>query len=293
MEVHQLISFLQVASEGSVTRAADRLYLTQPAVTKQLQALERELGARLFERTGRGVELTEAGTALLDYAQRSLSLLDECRQVISDIGAGAAGRLVIGAGVTTSIFQLPAWLRRLQESYPGLDIVVRTGGSKQIAASVLHREIELGLVTSPVEDPAICSLPLYKEEITLVADPRHPFAGQTVEGEELAAAPFILFPEGTGFREYLDHTLSLSGLKVKVKMESDSVEAIKSFVGVGLGLSFLPQLAVAGEMESGILACVSVKGMEPLRRTTAAIYRKDRRLSVGARALIGILTGGK
>src|SRR5947209_555463 len=107
VELFQLASFLKLAEAGSITPAAETLSLTQPAVTQHVRALERKLGVALFDRTGRGVRLTAAGAALRDYARRSLGLLDECRQVIADLEAGKVGRLVLGAGVTTSIFHLP------------------------------------------------------------------------------------------------------------------------------------------------------------------------------------------
>src|SRR5947209_10331009 len=151
VELFQLRSFLRVAEAGSVTRAAEALHLTQPAVTQHVRGLERELGARLFDRTERGMRLTQAGAALLHSARQQMALLDECRAVIADLESGAAGRLALGAGVTTSVFQLPAWLRAFQDAHPGVDVVVRTGRSREVAAMALERQIDLGLITSPVE----------------------------------------------------------------------------------------------------------------------------------------------
>ena len=289
MELFQLRSFLRVAEEGSVTRAAEALYLTQPAVSQHVRALERELGVALFDRTGRGVQLTPPGSALADYARRVLALLGECREVIGDLKAGATGRIVLGAGATTSIFHLPGWLRAFQEAFPGVEVVVRTGRSKEVVKLVLEREVDLGLVTSPVEHPDVNVAALYEEEIVLVAARSHPLAGGIAAPEDVAAAPLILFPQGTGFRDYLDRALADAGIAARVKMESDSVEAIKSFVAVGLGLSFLPAPAVVAEVASGTLDRVQVAGLPALRRTTSTIYRTDRYLSAGVRGFLGIL----
>jgi DNA-binding transcriptional LysR family regulator len=289
VELFQLQSFLRVAQEGSITRAAETLCLTQPAVTQQVRALERELGVALFDRTGRGVRLTPAGAALQQYARRSLALLDECRQAIADLEAGASGRLVLGAGVTTSIFHLPGWLRAFQERHPGIDVVVRTGRSRETAALVLEREIDLGLVTSGVQNPDLRVVELYEEEIILVAPRGHPLAGRALPAAELARAPLILFRQGAGFREYLDRALQRAGITPQVKMESDSAEAIKSFVAVGLGVSFLPAAAVEAEVRAGVLACVEVAGLPPLKRRTCALYRGDRYLNAGARAFLELL----
>jgi len=174
MDLSQLRSFLSVAHEGSISRASNNLHLTQPAVTKQMRALERELGAVLFNRTGRGIELTAAGVALRDYAQRCLALLDECRRVIADLETGSAGQLVIGAGGTTSIFQLPRWLQSLQQALPGIDVVVRTGDSREVVRLALKREVDLGLITTPVQHPDLHMVNLYEEEIEHSPMPESP-----------------------------------------------------------------------------------------------------------------------
>ena len=291
MELTQLESFLRVAEAGSVSRAADTLYLTQPGVTKQIRALERELGVVLFDRTRRGMQLTPSGHALLDYARRSLGLLEECREVLQDLECGATGRLVLGAGVTTSIFHLPRWLRAFQGEHPGVDVVVRTGRSREVAALVLDREIDLGLITSPSRHPDIVEVELYDEEIVLVTPCRHPLADKRVQAEEMGSAPLILFPRHTGFREYVDRALAEAGVRARVKMESDSAEAIKSFVEVGLGVAFLPAAAVEREIEAGTLACAWIEGLPPLRRKTTMIYRRARYLHAGARAFFSLLCG--
>jgi len=289
MEFFQLQSFIRVAEEGSITRAAELLHLTQPAVTNHVRALERELRVSLFDRTGRGVRLTPAGRSLLDYARRSLGLLDECRQVLTDLEQGTLGQLVLGAGVTTSIFHLPGWLREFQEANPGVDVTVRTGRSREITQLALEREIDLGIVTSTLPHPDLAIADLYEERIVLVTPPGHPLAGRTAPAEELDAASLILFRSGTGFRNYLDRALGESGVRVRVKMESDSVEAIKSFVEVGLGVSFLPAAAVRAELEAGTLAQAGIEGLAELKRHTAVIYRSDRYLSAPARGFLSVL----
>ncbi len=289
MELYQIRSFLRVADEGSVSRAAEALHLTQPAVTQHVRALERELGTPLFDRTGRGVSLTPAGEALRRYAMRSLALLDECREALAELDAGATGRLLLGAGVTTSIFHLPGWLRAFREAYPGIDVVVRTGRSRETVALVLDRQIDLGLVTSPARHPDLRVTGLFDEEIVLVAPGDFGAGGEPLSPEALAETPLILFPQGTGFRHYLDSAFRSAGLVPRVKMESDSAEAIKSFVTVGLGLAFLPAAAVEDEVAGGLLARVSVAGLPPLRRRTSVLHRADRHLGTGARAFLELL----
>ncbi|MHB0937477.1 MAG: LysR family transcriptional regulator [Armatimonadota bacterium] len=290
MEITQLRSFLQVADAGTITRAAEQLYLTQPAVTQQIHALERELGAPLFDRLGRGMRLTAAGRILQDYARKSLAALDECRLVLREWQSGATGPLTVGAGVTTSIFYLPRWLRQFKESHPGIELIVRTGHSREIVSLLLDGAVDLGLITSPTDHPQTALSPLFAEEIALVAPPDHPLAGAAVSPGRLASVPLILFPRGTGFREYLDRFFASVGCPVSVKMETDSVEAIKSFVGAGLGASLLPLSAVQQEIDDGTLARVTLAGIDPPRRETFAAYRSDRYLCAAAKQFLELLT---
>ncbi len=293
MEISQLRSLLCVAENGSVSRAAEKVHLTQPSVTKQIQALEREFKTPLFDRTGRGVELTAAGAVLCGYARRSLALLDECQQVIADMEVGAIGEVVIGAGTTTSIFQLPTWIRLLKATLPQIDVVVRTGNSQEIVDLALQREVELGLVTTSVRHPDLHVTPLFEEEIVFVAAPIADVQPSN-QRQTLSPASFpcslILFPQSSGFRQYLDQMLISVGLELPVKMEMDSLEAIKALVAAGIGASFLPASAVAVELEAKTLRRVHIEGLPKLQRGTSVIWRTDRHLGAGAQALIEILT---
>jgi len=289
MEMTQLRSFLRVADAGTITRAAELLYLTQPAVTQHIRALERELGAPLFERLGRGMRLTAAGRILREYARKSLAALEECRLVLGEWQSGETGQLTLGAGVTTSIFYLPKWLRLFKEAHPGVELIVRTGSSREIASLLLESEVDLGLITSPTDHPRIVLRSLFAEEIALVAPPDHPLAGIAVTPERLVSIPLILFPRGAGFRAYLDHFFAALRCPISVKMETDSVEAIKSFVGAGLGASLLPLSAVQQEIDDGRLARIPLAGVDPPRRETFAAYRTDRYMSVAAKRFLDLL----
>ncbi len=282
-----LLGFLRVAELGSVSRAARTLHLSQPAVSKQVRALEQALGTALLERSGRGVRLTPAGVLLADYGRRSAALLDEGREALSELDAEDGGRLRLGAGATTCIFQLPAWLRRLRAERPRVDITVRTGASRAVASWVLERELELGLVTSSVAHAELELRVLFREPIVLVSAP------ERARPAALEQLPLILFPATTGFREYLDRQLGAERLRSLVKMETDSVEVIKSFVAGDLGASFLPQSAVAAELARGTLRRVSLRGLPRLRRSTALIRRRDRKPGRVAARFVQILAASK
>jgi DNA-binding transcriptional LysR family regulator len=259
--------------------------LTQPAVTKQIRGLEASLGTALLERSGRGVRLTAAGTLLRDYAERGSALLEDCRRALLDLEQGKSGSLVLGAGVTTSVQQLPPWLREFRQRHAGIDVSVRTGTSRDVESWVLDSQVDLGLLTSEPHGQDLVVRPLFEEEIVLVVAPG------MVRGKSvlLAELGLILFPPATGFRQYLEQRFLARRQAFTVKMETDSVEAIKSFVAVGLGASFLPIATVADDLERGRLKRVTARGLGRLRRRTALVWRHDRRPSFAMRAFLEIV----
>ena len=278
-------SFLQVAELQSVSAAARVLGLTQPAVTKQIRALEAALECSLLERAGRGIRLTAAGELLAEYGRRSAAVISELRQVLGELQQGKSGKLSIGAGVTTSVQLLPSWLRELGRRFPGLDVSVRTGTSRDVEAWVAAAELDVGFVTSEPRRGELLGRPVFEEEIVLVVEP----SAARRERVRLEELPLILFPRSTGFRSYLEQRWLERGLSPQVKMETDSVEAIKSFVAVGLGASFLPLSTVEEELRRGVLARVTAQGMGPLRRRTTLIRRQDRRPSFALRSFLEIV----
>jgi DNA-binding transcriptional LysR family regulator len=284
MDLQHVRNFLRVTEAGSITAAAKAVMLTQPALTRQIRALEKHLGVVLFERSRKGMHLTEAGGALTEYARRLESLTSDCARHMRDLHDGQTGQLVLGAGVTTSIFHLPTWLRKFQARWPRIDVVVRTGSSNEIAGMIMERTVDLGFVTSEIERPELCTLPLLDDEIVLVSSNR---AGtKVISRNDFRTAPLILFPRGTGFREFIDRELAKANLAAYVKMESDSVEAIKAFVAMGLGMAFLPAIAVGTSHGSDDLRRRKLEGLPKLNRSTKMIYRADRPLSTAARTFV-------
>jgi DNA-binding transcriptional LysR family regulator len=283
-----LRSFLKVAELGNVSQAARSLGLTQPAVTKQLRVLEATLDGPLIERSGRGVRLTARGSVLLDFARRAAALLDDGASALAELDQGKTGKLVVGAGVTTSVMHLPPWLAELGRRYPGLDVSVRTGTSRDVESWVVGAEVDVGFVTSDVHRLELVVRRLFEEEIVLVVEPRAARRGPV----SLDSLALILFPRATGFRTYLDQRFAARRLTVQVKMEIDSVEAIKSFVGIGLGAAFLPLSTVQTELARGALARVEPRGLGKLRRRTSVVWRQDRRPSFALTRFLEIVGKG-
>ncbi len=282
-------SFLEVARQGNVSAAARRLGLTQPAVTKQLRALESALGARLVERAGRGVRLTQAGELLRDFARRGAALAEDLNSAMIELAQGESGQLSIGAGAATCVQHLPPWLREFRRAHPGIDVRIRTGTSRDVEAWVAGAEVDLGFLTSDPERTELVVRRLFEEQIVLVVAPGSSASRQVA----LESLQLILFPRNTGFREYLEQRFAARRQPFTVKMETDNVEAIKSFVAVGLGASFLPIATVQEDLRRGRLLAVEPRGLGPLRRRTAVVWREGRRMTVGMRSFLRIVGTGR
>src|SRR5215212_2669798 len=175
MELGQLEAFVQVASHRSFSKAAETLFLTQPSVTARIQALEKELGEDLFERSGRAVRLTDAGATFLPYAERVLKDVLEGRDALEALRHGDFGNLRIGSALTISTYVLPKILKTFRARYPGVDVAIRTGRSDQVLEQVLNDEVQVGIVRALVH-PEVETVHLYDDDVVLVTDPNHPFA---------------------------------------------------------------------------------------------------------------------
>jgi DNA-binding transcriptional LysR family regulator len=271
----QLVGFVETARRGSVSRAAESLFLTQPALTARLKSLERELGTELFVRTGRGVRLTEAGRAFLPYAQRSLQTIAEGRHLVSELARGGAGELALGAAPAVSTYVLPAILDRYHRSYPNVQLAVRTGHSEEILELVLREEVELGLIRA-LRHPDISSTPLYEDELVLVCDPRHPFAKRPeISVEEIGDERVILFDRTSSYHDLTAAFFREAGVVPRGVMELDNIDATKKMVRQGLGVAMVPKTAASEELEAGTLHAVRIADAPSVRRQIVAIRRRD------------------
>jgi DNA-binding transcriptional LysR family regulator len=300
MELHELEAFEAVAMQRSFTRAAEALYLTQPAVTRKIAALEAELRTRLFERLGRTVQLTSSGETLHRYAGEILRLAREAERAVSDVASGQAGRLAVGASSTTATYILPPLLRRFREAYPGVELSVHTGISAQVAEMVIANVVDVGVVTGFREQAGLVGIPLAEYKTGVVVYPGHPLASRAATGEaqetavtaaELAGSPLILMEEGTNLRTYVDRLLSAAGVEERVTMELDNVEAIKKMIEARLGISLLPLVSVETEVAAGRLVMLPLADVPNAHRRIAAIHRQDKYLSTALKAFLALLKG--
>jgi len=268
----QLQAFVEAARLGSVTRAADALFVTQPALTARLNALEKTVGAPLLVRRRGGVRLTEAGRAFLPYAERALQAVADGRHVLTELERGVVGHVPIGASPAVSTYALPSILKRFQETHPGVQVAVRTGHSEEVAELVKRDEVAVGL-SRALRDPDLESFTLYEDELVLVVHPEHPFVGD-VRSSELADEQFVLFDRASSYHELTSALFLDAGIIPRGVMELDNIDSAKKMVEHGLGVAFLPHVAVAGEVRSGRLRIVPIADRQPPRRAIVAVRRR-------------------
>ena len=275
MLLSQVDSFLAVAREGNLSRASASLFVTQPALTARVQALEAELGQRLFVRSRRGMALTDAGRAFLPYAERATVALRSGGEAVTAIREGTAGELAIGAAPAVSTYVLPALLSRLVREFPQVRLLVRTGHSEEIVEMVLRSEVQIGLVRE-LRDGRVVSRPLYEDELVLVVNGAHRFARRgTVPLEWLAGERLVFFDRTSSYFDLTNAMFREAGVTPGGAIELDNIDAAKKMVEQGLGVALLPNTAVTDEVDDGSLVRVGLTGGRPVRRRIVAITRRE------------------
>ncbi len=277
-------TFLLIAREGNLTRAAEAVHLTQPAVSAQLAGLEASLGQMLFDRTPRGMVLTEAGRTFRRYVEEALERLASGRRAVDALAGLEHGRLAIGGGATATTYLMPRLLGRFHQRFPGIQLFVREQGSSAVVAAVFAGELDIGIVTLPVtgHDQRILSRlrvePWKEDELQLILPPGHALrTRKTFRWKELAGQPLILFEAGSAVRLLLESHIEAAGIEVQAVMELRSIESIKRMVAEGIGAAFVSRYALR-EGEHGLWC-----GSGRIRRKLAVVTRKDRTASAAAR----------
>ncbi len=285
MDIHELRAFLAVAKEGSFSRAARALFLSQPAVSKRVAALEADLEARLFDRIGHAVQLTEAGRLLLPRARAILHALDEARQALGDLSGRVAGRLAMATSHHVGLHRLPPVLRAFTARWPEVELDLQFMASERAGEAVRRGERELAVVTLPAEPPAgLECRAIWPDPLSFVVGPEHPLcAAGEVTPWELSAHPAVLPSAGTHTRALVEDAFRAVGATIPVRLETDYLETIKMLVSVGLGWSVLPQTLLGPE-----LTPLAVRGLR-LSRTLGVIRHRQHTLSNAARAMFALL----
>jgi DNA-binding transcriptional LysR family regulator len=290
MTFRQVEVFLAVARARSFSRAAERIQSSQPTLSEHVSELERELGKRLFSRQGREVTLTEAGRVFEEYAARVLAAVEGARQAIAEIDGLRHGSLLIGASTTPGLYVLPGIVAAFQKRYPGIDLKLRIANSQVIEQQVKERELDLGIVGGHAVGPGEeCLAAGLLDELVVVVPPGHAWAKRRhVAPGQLAAQPLLMREEGSATRRVAERAFQQAGVKFRTVMELDHTEAIKQAVMAGLGIALVSTYAVRGELETGRLCAVRLRGLR-VQRHFHVIHHDARRLTASARAFIELL----
>jgi DNA-binding transcriptional LysR family regulator len=289
VDLGQLEAFVQVAGQRSFSRAAEALFLTQPSVTARIQALERDLGERLFERSGRGVRLTEVGSCFLPHAERVLQALSSGREAIDSLRNLQSGTLVLASAPTISTYVLPGVLKTFRSRFPRVEVSVRTGRSEQVMQMLLADEAQVGLVRA-VYHQDIETQGIVEDELILVSNASHELAGQGgVTVEELGDHPFIFFDRNSSYYAFAQGLFRQHGIVPRTQLELDSMETSKTMVEEGLGIALLPRIAVEREIITGTLVEIPITGMPNPTRQIALITRRSRPLGPVAQSFVEIV----
>jgi DNA-binding transcriptional LysR family regulator len=294
MTLRQFEAFLAVARAKSFRRAAETLHLSQPALSQHVRELEAELGARLFDRLPRSVVLTDAGRVLEEHAARLFATLTDARQAIAELAGLQRGALVIGASTTPGIYVLPPILGVFRQRYPAIDLTLRLGNSESIERLVRANELDLGLVgghgLAPGEECLTAGL---ADELVLLVPPAHPWARRrALDPERLAETPLLMREAGSATRQVTERALQRAGIPYRVGLVLEHPEAIKQAVMAGLGVGFLSEHAVRGEVASGRLRPVRLRGLRIVRHFHL-IHRESRALGAAARAFVSLLASAR
>jgi DNA-binding transcriptional LysR family regulator len=287
MDLFQLETFLTVAREGSFSRAAKKLFRTQPAVSQTIRKLEVELGESLFDRSSRDGVLTDAGRVLEGYALRLLNTRSEALVALDELRQMLKGKLAVSANEFTCLYLLPI-LDEFRRVYPMIKVAVQRSLASHISDELLNHSTELGVLTFRPEDPLLRSIVVYRDELTFVVPPQHPLASATeVTIRQLGAEWFVAHNVSSPYRQKVLEAFSRHHVPLQMPVELPTIEAIKKFVGMSNGVALIPGICVETEVARGELVRVRVRDLH-FERRLRIIYRKNSSLSHAAQAFLKV-----
>src|SRR3954451_21247725 len=269
MDTRQLAAFCMVVERRSFSQAAERMGVTQPAVSQQIRALEERVGHKLVDRSGRRVEPTEAGRRLYRSAQRLLAAEEQLLAELGDEVEGElSGRLEIGASTGPGGTVLPVVLAEFQQRHPGVHVALSVSDTQRVIEQVARRELELGVVGAARRHRGVVFEPFFRDEVVLAVPRGHRFADTVVSLDELRTEPLILMQEGAGVRQVIDDELRAVGVRLRdldVRLELGLQESARSAVLGGYGVTFISRSAIEADLAAGTVEVARVEGLEPAR----------------------------
>ena len=270
MDTRQLAAFCAVVERRSFSQAAERLGVTQPAVSLQVRSLEKRLGRRLLDRSGRRVEPTEAGLALYRGAQRLLSLEGQLLEELEATEDGElSGTLQVGASTGPGSTVVPVLLCEFQRGNPGVAVSLSISDTQSVVERVAERELELGVVGAARRHRGIVFEPFFRDDVVLACPPDHRFAGRSITLDEVRQEPLIVMQEGAGVRQVIEDELRRAGIRLRdlePRLELGLQESARSAVAAGYGVTFISRAGIEADLAAGTLAVARVKGLDPARQ---------------------------
>ena len=269
MDTRQLAAFCAVVERKSFSQAADRLGVTQPAVSLQIRSLEQRLGTQLLDRSGRRVEPTEAGLRLYASAQKLLAQEEQLlRDVAGADGSTVGGTLELGASTGPGGTVVPLLLCEFGEHHPDVRVRLTVSDTQSVVDRVADRELELGAVGAARRHRGVVFEPFFRDELVLAVPPGHPFAGRTISLDDLRSAPLIVMQDGAGVRQVIEDELRTVGVRLRdldVRAELGLQESVRSAVAAGHGVTFISRTALDADLAAGTIASARVRGLDPVR----------------------------
>ena len=289
METERLNAFLAVVREKNFTRAAEKLFRTQPAISQSIRLLEEDLGEPLFLRLGRSAVLTEAGKILHEHVSEAFESLAQARHRIDALKELREGELTISASDTTSCYILPGILRQFRDRYPKIELRIYNRPSPEAARQVASRRSDIGIVTLPIEHPKLACEPIVAREDVAVCAPSHPLSKRRrIRFTDLLSYPLLLLDRGSNTRNFIDEKLKESGLTPNIIMELGSIEVIKKLVQMDFGVSIVPGISVREEEEARTLRSIRIFRKSECRRL-GFVYQASGVLPLAAQVFMKIM----
>lgn len=289
MEITQLEFFLKIVEEGSFSKAAERAFRTQPAVSVAIRRLEAEIGAQLFDRSQKTPTLTEVGQVFHEYARRIIGLRDQARGVVADMRELRSGRVRVGANESTSLYLLPDIILAFRARFPQVKVEIYRHPSELLPREVLDRNVDFALTANEPVDSDLEAFPVLKDELTLIMSPGHPLAKRdSVNVKELGKESFLAHNVKTASRLKVIEAFAKHRTPLNITLELATVETIKRFVQKEVGIAFVPRMCVSEELERGTLTSVPVRGLS-YTRTLWVLHRRGAHASHAAAAFLEVL----
>jgi DNA-binding transcriptional LysR family regulator len=285
MDFDQLETFLEVARLSSFSRAAEKRFRTQPAISSQIRALEEDVGAKLLDRSGGKVSLTAPGKIFLRYVEDAIEARRNMMTALAEADRVPRGEIIVGANEGTCLHILPEVFAEFKRSYPDVAVNIRRSDYAKILESVTDNSVDFGVVSLPVKDTRLTIVPIHRDELVVIVPPHHPIADlKSVTIEDASNYPLVL-PKSGHTRDALQALFYERKLKPQVAMELDSSELLKRFVAADVGIGLIARSNVEEDVKANVLTALRLADAH-IRRDLALVFRKDKALSRAAKAFI-------